>query len=607
MERHEHSVARPGRSRLGRFAAGVVAFSRWPLRAKLAASFLVVSLLPVAVIALVEVRETVRRIFDDETELLAARAEQLAEQIDAFHLGYRRAAIRLAAAEKVIELLHAPAEDVEQLAAAQANRLHSHLTVDTAVRGIAVIGPDRRVVAATEPALAHRELGRSSYLRDALVGTTAISDIFVAEHEVGDVPTIGYASPVRGATGNVIGAVVFWIRADALWELAQQANGRSGAGSFAVILDHDGIRLADTGSPGLVFHPAGPLASTVVDRLVAEQRFGPRTRELLGDVRPFPEPFARACAAAFDPGLFEGVPPSEPHNHYGVGRRLRLVPWTVFQLVPAALLAAPVGNAVRRHVVFAVLVGLIALIAGGAFARQIAAPLAGLTAATRRLARGERGVRVEFGTRDELGALGAAFNALADELYQSRTGLEALVGQRTAALVDANRELRQREHSLVASEQRFRDLYEKSPDMYLTTDVATLQIVDCNQTLCRQLGYERAELLGRPTHAVYPPGDAALVSVRMAEFLTARGELTDLERVLQCKDGRQIHTSLSASPIRDRDGKIVQARMVWRDISSRKRAESDRQFLLGLADVLRSSTEPGEVLRSVCAQLASYL
>jgi len=81
VERHEHSVAQPGRSRLARFTAGVVAFSRWPLRAKLTASFLVVSLLPVAVIALVEVRETVRRIFDDETELLAARAQPSAQQL----------------------------------------------------------------------------------------------------------------------------------------------------------------------------------------------------------------------------------------------------------------------------------------------------------------------------------------------------------------------------------------------------------------------------------------------------------------------------------------------------------------------------------------------
>src|SRR5262249_32385130 len=54
-------------------------------------------------------------------------------------------------------------------------------------------------------------------------------------------------------------------------------------------------------------------------------------------------------------------------------------------------------------------------------------------------------------------------------------------------------------------------------------------------------------------------------------------------------------------------GRILETRAVWRDITIHKQAENDRQFLLGMSDVLRSSTEPAEVLLSVCTQLASYL
>ena len=77
--------------------------------------------------------------------------------------------------------------------------------------------------------------------------------------------------------------------------------------------------------------------------------------------------------------------------------------------------------------------------------------------------------------------------------------------------------------------------------------------------------------------------------------------------MLRCKDGRSIATSLSVRAVRDRGGRTVHAQKVWRDITGRKQVESDQQFLLGLADGLRSTTDAGEVLQSVCARLASFL
>jgi len=52
---------------------------------------------------------------------------------------------------------------------------------------------------------------------------------------------------------------------------------------------------------------------------------------------------------------------------------------------------------------------------------------------------------------------------------------------------------------------------------------------------------------------------------------------------------------------------MIEARATYRDITGRKHAERDRQFLLGLSDVLRTSNHPGEIVLSVCSQLAAYL
>jgi PAS domain S-box-containing protein len=264
------------------------------------------------------------------------------------------------------------------------------------------------------------------------------------------------------------------------------------------------------------------------------------------------------------------------------------------------------GTELLEQVAFAMLVGTVALLVSDVLARQILTPLARLTAAAGQLARGDRSTRVDARGRDEIAALGAAFNAMADQLHQSHAALEAIVGQRTSELVDANRALRERARSLAESEQRFRDLYENSPDMYATLDAASREILDCNRTLCESLGYDRAELLGRPFHVLYHPEFLPLVPDRVAE-LHRLGEITDCERVVRRKDGASIVTSLSLRGVRDDRGQIVQVRCVWRDITARKQIEAVQQFLLGLTDVLPSTTDAGAVLLPVCTRLAGYL
>jgi len=161
--------------------------------------------------------------------------------------------------------------------------------------------------------------------------------------------------------------------------------------------------------------------------------------------------------------------------------------------------------------------------------------------------------------------------------------------------------------SLQEREAKYRDLYEHSPDMYLTADLESGEIIDVNETLSARLGYAKHELLGQPNHIVYhaefSPEQRAAESLRFQET----GEFVDVERTLRCKDGRSIPVSMNVRAIRDADGRIVAARAVWRDISARKQADLDRQLVLRLGEVLRSSTEEAEVLHAVCVEIAQHL
>jgi signal transduction histidine kinase len=80
-----------------------------------------------------------------------------------------------------------------------------------------------------------------------------------------------------------------------------------------------------------------------------------------------------------------------------------------------------------EHVRAALAAGAIALVLGVVLFAQITAPLQLLTMAAERIEHGDLNARVPVRTRDELGRVSGAFNAMADSLAQSQTARRNLV------------------------------------------------------------------------------------------------------------------------------------------------------------------------------------
>ena len=68
-------------------------------------------------------------------------------------------------------------------------------------------------------------------------------------------PVIAYSNPVRNGDGAIIGAAVLSVRATALWDLVRSVNDRAGDGSYGVLLDRYGIRIAHGTRDDLLFRP----------------------------------------------------------------------------------------------------------------------------------------------------------------------------------------------------------------------------------------------------------------------------------------------------------------------------------------------------------------
>jgi len=138
------------------------------------------------------------------------------------------------------------------------------------------------------------------------------------------------------------------------------------------------------------------------------------------------------------------------------------------------------------------------------------------------------------------------------------------------------------EEKLRASEEKYQDLYDNAPDMFVSVDAKTAKILDCNQTLANALGYAKEEIIGQPIFDMYTPESAEHTKTKVFPIFTKTGTIEAEELQLQRKDGSKIDVSLNVSAVRDELGGILYSRSIFRDITKRKKIEqlkADRIYL----------------------------
>ena len=123
---------------------------------------------------------------------------------------------------------------------------------------------------------------------------------------------------------------------------------------------------------------------------------------------------------------------------------------------------------------------------------------------------------------------------------------------------------------------------ENSDDAIVTKDLDGV-IMSWNAGAQRIFGYAADEAVGRPVTILIPPERHDEEPTILGRI--RRGERIDhYETVRQRKDGSWIDVSLTVSPIKNAESRIVGASKIARDISERKRAEERMSLLVREVD-----------------------
>ena len=124
-------------------------------------------------------------------------------------------------------------------------------------------------------------------------------------------------------------------------------------------------------------------------------------------------------------------------------------------------------------------------------------------------------------------------------------------------------------------------IVDSSDDAIVSKDLNGI-VTSWNAAAERMFGYSATEMTGRSIRTIIP-GDRQEEEDNVLSRIRRGDRVDHFETIRQRKDGTLVPVSLTVSPIRARDGTILGASKIARDISDRERAEHERQRLLAIA------------------------
>jgi PAS domain S-box-containing protein len=140
------------------------------------------------------------------------------------------------------------------------------------------------------------------------------------------------------------------------------------------------------------------------------------------------------------------------------------------------------------------------------------------------------------------------------------------------------------EASRFTSYQRslFEGLFRQTPDGIFLEDVRERRVLMVNDTLCRMLGYDRREVVGRRSDFLFADGDAGgEVSFGAVRSAAAGASLPEVE--LARSDGDVVPAEMVSTIIHDGRGHEIATMRHFRDVSARQQMEAMKQAFIAMA------------------------
>lgn len=448
----------------------------YTLRARLFATFLLVAIIPMAILSYFNTRTTENALREAANRALRSAAIQTASTIDDFFQTHLYSVNEKAQSIAIADyLLLDPTARTGTLQEVKARgelvtAFQEEKTLNKMTLGYLLIDSEGRILLDTSQLTIS---GRTLFAGLNKVDPTAfnlmtakglpyVSPVFIDPDQGGN--RFYIVSRVSGEDNSLLGIVASYYNADLLQSSLEGNQALAGERSYPILTDDMGIVLANTLSPQTRF------------RLVTTREEN-RLRSLISMGR-LPDINLNQLSINL-PQMAEGLSLYEQQPNFtttaiGTGNqinaaavtRLESTSWMVTYLQPQDVFLKPVRAQTRNTLLLAAGIATITGLLAVLVTRRLTNPISRLTEVAERVTAGDLWAQAPA-SMDEIGQLAGAFNNMTTELRHTLEGLEVRVAERTSELAKASDQMKYRASQLqtvsevaraVASEQELDNL-----------------------------------------------------------------------------------------------------------------------------------------------------
>ncbi len=420
-------------------------FATFTLLEKLLTMFLLVTLIPLSVLAFVSNRMSRDNLIDEANQVLSSVAQQTSSQLDELiddNLSQVESEANLTIFRNILTL---PEEDRKLLATNAVNMLRLLESKNPeSIQAYLLLNKNIELVAdypqsgAEAPSILDVNQNLDNELRRVmLTGDPYVSPVLF-DTQTGEA-SILFAGRTTSKANEPLGLLLMQLDADLLQSIISAQNGLAGPNSFGVLYDQNYIRLAHGTDPEARLTSVDTLPTETILRLQRSGRLPEGTAESFStNMTALAENLSKSDSEP----IFTAESVTADETTYQVATEgLATRQWTVAFFQPRNNFLAQVEQQTKNTIVLVLgLTAIVALTAFGA-SRLIGAPLVNLTELVERIAAGDLSIQVTAGTEDEIGRLATSFNHMTAQLRNLLTGLEDQVERRTEELAEKANQL----------------------------------------------------------------------------------------------------------------------------------------------------------------------
>ncbi|ACC82650.1 diguanylate cyclase domain-containing protein [Nostoc punctiforme] len=417
------------------------------IRTRLIASFLIVALIPLLLLASINKQTTEKALTDNARQALSAAAKETTNRIDAFidgNLNAVRVEAILPGLARYLSLTPKQRDDSPEIQLATETLIRLSRKDMLNILSYALLDLNGKNILDTHTSNIGEDESVQDYFKNPLKTGFSFVSSMKRSPIISDLVTLFFSSPVRNAKGDIVGVLRVSYNATVVQQLVTRETERAGAKSFAILLDENNIYLAHSTASELLFKSIVPLPADVVTQLQQERRLpNYPVKELATN-----ESKLKQALDNKQSDLITSLSATGNQVNLIAIARLKYKPWSVLFAQPLTVALAPVEKQISDAMfLFAIIASVVTIIAF-AIGQVLTKPIIYLTNIVFQFTAGHLDIRAKISSKDEIGQLAKSFNNMALQLQTSLETLEQRVQERTAELVIAKEKAEDANHKL---------------------------------------------------------------------------------------------------------------------------------------------------------------